>query len=56
MLSMSHSQAYLELLILLKKLNNDFLLGNDEIDIKSAQKQFQTMKIFFQQQIAGLSF
>ena len=52
---MSHSQAYQEFLILLKKLNNDFLLMNDEIDIKSAQKQFQTIKIFFQQQIAGLA-
>ncbi|MDJ0692217.1 MAG: heterocyst frequency control protein PatD [Xenococcaceae cyanobacterium MO_188.B32] len=55
MLSMSHSQAYQEFLTLLKKFNDDFSSFNDEIDIKAVQKQFQPIKIFFQQQIVGLA-
>ena len=55
MLSMSHSQAYQEFLTSLEKLNDDFSLVNDETDVKSVQKQFQTIKIFFQQQIASLA-
>ena len=53
MLSMSHSQAYQKFLTLLEKLHDYMVQVNDDIDIKSIQKQFQTIKTFFQQEIAS---
>ena len=55
MLSMSHSQAYQEFLTLLEKLQENFSLVNNEIDIKPVQQEFQAVKIFFQQHIMGLA-
>ena len=55
MLSMSHSQAYQEFLTLLQKLNEDFFLTKEDIEIKSVQTQFHTIKTLFQQKIAGLT-
>ena len=52
---MPHSQAYQEFLTLLEKLNNDFFSVEEETDVKSLPKQFQTVKAFFQQQIVGLT-
>ena len=55
MLSMSHSQAYQEFLTLLEKLDEDFSLVNDKVDMGYVQQHFQPIKIFFQQQIVGLT-
>lgn len=54
MLYMSHTQAYQEFLILLAKLNNEFLIDNESINMPSLKKQFQEIKVFFQQRIASL--
>ena len=52
---MSHSQAYQEFLFLLEKLNNEFLIGDEDIDLPSLKAEFQTVKVFFQRHIASLT-
>ncbi len=52
---MSHSQAYQEFLTLLEKLQENFSLVNNDIDIKPVQQQFQAVQIFFRQHITNLA-
>lgn len=52
---MSHSQAYQEFLLSLEKLNNEFLIGSEDIDLPSLKAEFQTIKLFFQSHIASLT-
>ncbi|MGK7950398.1 MAG: heterocyst frequency control protein PatD [Xenococcaceae cyanobacterium] len=51
---MSHSQAYQEFLLSLEKLNNEFLIGSEDIDLPSLKAEFQTIKLFFQSHIATI--
>ena len=52
---MSQSQAYQEFLFSLEKLNNEFLIGSEDMDIPSLKAQFQTIKAFFQNHLASLT-
>ncbi len=51
---MSHSQAYQEFLLSLEKLNNEFLIGSEDLDLPSLKAEFQTIKLFFQSHIATI--